>query len=410
MMISLPIYVSHQWLHLATIGAILYGYGTYAYFMIIENRVERSHPYVEIKLIFSLSILFLAFSLYDFTDRSIIYVCAVSIGSFLSIFYFRRYLEVVPIEGLITDINSLEESLESSDNKERAVDLARNTNYSFIKGLWAIIAGAPFIYAITFRYLIFAGFISPSEVVLFASDLGFYWPIFIISLYFFSAYHLKTPSSEEFRLLRLYRYAEPSPQKSNPEILKTTKAYIRSIGGKYAIRSLRIIKEEDPQKEMTPWETEYKEHASDAFFYYAIVAYLWPIAWRLLDVLPTLYTIVPPYNLGLYGLGLIFTGSLFLALEPLTDIPDVGDLKGPKLVVGAHLGFLLLATGTLYQISSEIGSSELVTNFERESYLLFYSESELETMFLIAEFIAPLVTIPLIFIIFLKTNEKSHKN
>ena len=330
----------------SAIGSVIYIASLQVYFFIRGFRPQELDPYTPKKLYSSVIILLIIFLTYDVTNRSQIKTAMIAIFSFLCLFYFRRYLEGVafriPVD--VVEANAELDTLEY-----------------FIKGNWAGAAGFLFVDALLLRYLIFVEHLSPNPIFLLVSDLGFYWPIIVFAIYFNSIKYLSPPMTQNVRphLCRFYSYAEQYPMNTHIRLLEKFKTKIQSIGGWYSVRIIRIIQEKDLKSGLTNWEEKYKENAKDAFWYYFLVAYATPIIWFLTDSFPTQYVIVPPYDLGLYGLSILFAGSLFLGLESISDVPGTEQMKEVKLTVYSHLGVLLLATGTMFQISSEVDAGYL---------------------------------------------------
>lgn len=137
------------------------------------------------------------------------------------------------------------------------------------------------------------------------------------------------------------------------------------------------------------------------FAFYIGFVYISSFMWYAVNRLPTEYEILPSFNMGFYGLLLVFYGSLFLAADPLTDLPYVDNVIQLLIVAVSQLGFLLLATGTFLQISTYIDplmfQDEYTYTVLIQSSLI--SENELHTIMTIGKVVAAFLATPLSLII-----------
>lgn len=353
------------------------------YFYYREHHPRPLDPYIKEKVYFTSAILLILFWTYDLRSTNLLRLGGIVLLGLICLFYFCKYIEGAKIKP--------------------GLDLAEYNRSSeffsaYIKNIWYFIPKSLVLVSSICIYLIYVEVIPSVQIFVLLAAMGLYAPITFVFLYRRSVSNYIPPDSNEIsdHVLNFYRYSELYPTDKELPIIEEYRQKIKSIGGDNAVKLIRLIQEKNLEDPLNEWEQSYKSLSGDLFYYYFIVTYATPLVWLIVDTLPLLYTIVPGYDLGLYGLWVVLAGSVFLAAEPLSRIPGTGKVQDARLVAYTLCGVLLLATGTLFQISSQLSNADVMTSFERSNFLLYLSPEMLSLILAFASTAVPFIVIPFV--------------
>lgn len=142
----------------------------------------------------------------------------------------------------------------------------------------------------------------------------------------------------------------------------------------------------------------YGKVVADVVKVYAAAVIVWPIS----------LLVVGWYDPVFVSAGLLFSGSLFLALDSLISRPEFHNPPERVELSLSLIGFLYIAAGSCFQITSKVRPGAVLLPGEREALLQFSSITPLvlDGLLLFAEALAtvisPLLIISLVVFLFSK--------
>lgn len=361
--------------HLLFIIPLIASIYSYSYFLRTSKRTVVLDPWIPKKLLLFLYISISTTMFLNPVSPSLTILFLLSASNIFLCHFFRQYLAGV-----------------GKNDKEL-------NKWISSRGLWFTYPFSTTIIAICLQYLSITEFSSIRDSLLFLSYISTTMTIFIIGLYIFAAKRSTTILLQDGkvsdRVEAFYQYTDPYPINTRIDLLKNSREYLWDIGEAIIKRVLRLIREDNKRDE--EFERRYIEYMGYSFAIYVVSVYVSPLLWIFLSSLPTEYVIIYPFDVGLYGLILIFYGSIFLAADPLTDLPYIDHITQPLIVAVSQLGFLLLATGTMFQISAAVDPQLLRDDAISDVLVQFdaISESTLSTVLTTAKAVAPFTVTPL---------------